>query len=248
MLKRCGICGQPIERYINISGRKQIVGCACKCVLEHEQKMQEKRNLELLNEKRDECFGIHSAYRKWTFDNDDNLNPQLSTAMKRYCELFDEMYKKGQGLLIFGNVGTGKSYYGACICNYLLEHGKTALMTNFASLTNRLQESFEARNNVINEICRYDLVVIDDLGIERNTEYMNEIVFSIIDARYQTGKPFIITTNLSGSDFESKTDLNKSRIYDRIKERCLPVRVDGESRREKKLKETVQDTRKLLGL
>jgi DNA replication protein DnaC len=132
----------------------------------------------------------------WTFANDDGKNEKLTNAMKKYVENFNDFKKDGKGLLLYGTVGTGKSYYSACICNALVEEGYDVLMTNFSRLTNAIQGTFDGKNEYIDSLQRYALLVIDDLGAERSTEYMQQMVFDIVDSRYRSGLPFIITTNL----------------------------------------------------
>ena len=71
------------------------------------------------------------------------------------------------------------------------------------------------------------LLVIDDLGAERGTEYAVENVFNVIDRRYRSGKHLIITTNLHISMLTNEQSLDKKRIYDRILELCIPICVNG---------------------
>ena len=102
----------------------------------------------------------------------------------------------------------------------------------------------------IDSLNRYDLLVIDDLGVERDSAsgYMQEMVFNIVDSRYRSGLPFIVTTNLTADQLKNPADIRYQRIYDRILERCFPVEVTGASRRRKALKETHADVKAMLGL
>ena len=98
----------------------------------------------------------------------------------------------------------------------------------------KYKEYFE-KNQVIAEAYRlasYQLLIIDDLGVERNSEYALGIVFSVIDRRIRSGQPLIITTNLPLKEIKSETMLDKRRIYDRILEMCTPMYVGGTSKRE----------------
>jgi DNA replication protein DnaC len=97
-----------------------------------------------------------------------------------------------------------------------------------------LQGTFD-KQEYLDSLNRFRLLVIDDLGIERDTGYAKEQVFSIIDSRYRAGLPMIITTNLTMQKLATETELADKRVYDRIIERCYPVEVAGESRRIKKL-------------
>ena len=246
-LLRCSICNARVETVVNVFGKNKKVRCICDCrkaELEdykvYEETQEREKNKKV-------CFML-SNMADWSFANDDKKNKQISDAMRKYAEQFDEFKKSGTGLLLYGTVGTGKTYYSACIANYLLDKGHSVLMTNFARLTNQLQGKFEGRQEYIDNLNNYDLLIIDDLGAERNSEYMQETIFTIIDARYRTGLPFIITTNLSLNELAKTTELGYKRIYDRILERCYPVMVEGESRRVESFKNNLKGMKDILGL
>ena len=77
-------------------------------------------------------------------------------------------------------------------------------MTNFSRILNTLTGMhFEDRNQFINSLNRYSLLIIDDLGIERNSDFALEQVFNVIDSRYRSKKPLIITTNLTLSELNN---------------------------------------------
>ena len=184
----------------------------------------------------------------WTFENDDNSNPELTLAMKRYVENFREFRAKGKGLLLWGGVGTGKTFMSACVVNALVKQNIPCLMTSFSRLINRLQSSFEHRQEYIDDLDRYKLLVIDDLGVERGSDYMLEQVYNIIDSRYRAGLPLIVTTNLSIAEIKRPKDIRLDRIYSRILERCHPIEVKGVDRRRKKAGSDYDETKKILGM
>ena len=134
--------------------------------------------------------------RDWTFENDNGRNPQTGLA-RRYVEHWEDMRTDNIGCLFWGGVGTGKSYLAGCIANALMEKEIPVYMTNFALILNDLAASFEGHNEYISRLCRYHLLIIDDFGMERGTEYGLEQVYNVIDSRYRSGKPLIVTTNLT---------------------------------------------------
>ena len=71
------------------------------------------------------------------------------------------------------------------------------------------------------------MLIIDDLGSERETEYGLETIHSVLDARYNCGKPMIVTTNLPLQTINNPTDVMHKKIYDRLKN-CVPVQFTGE--------------------
>ena len=79
-------------------------------------------------------------------------------------------------------------------------------MTNFARILNELNRSFSGRNEVVDKLCRYPLLIIDDFGMERGTEYALEQIYSIVDSRYRSRKPLIVTTNLTLDEIRHPQD------------------------------------------
>ena len=89
-------------------------------------------------------------------------------------------------------------------------------------------------------------MIIDDLGAERSSEYAMENVFGVIDHCCCSGKPLIVTTNLPLGKLKGETDVDKKRIYDGILEMCVPVKVEGTSRRTEIARDKVQEGKALL--
>lgn len=239
----CGNCHTKKQRYIEILGHKKLVGCLCSCgaadyerARRAEQETQRKINLD---RKRSQGFPDR-AMMEWTFDADDGTNPELSETCKRYVEHFDEMLADGKGLLFYGTVGTGKTFMASCIANALIDKGYSCLVTNFARITNELQSDFNKRQAYFDHLNQYSLIVLDDFASERDTEYMGEIVMNVIDARYRVKKPIIITTNLSGEEFDNPSDVRRQRVFSRLFEMCLPCEVKGKDRRKRTLLEDTQ--------
>lgn len=247
-LKRCKRCDGLTQCRITLFGVEQVVRCLCPC---EKQRMAEidaqEMRLQKIERNRRDCFDSPEM-QSWTFAADDRKNPKISDAMEQYANHFDEFLSKKSGLLLFGPCGTGKSFFAAAIANKVIEMGFTAKMTNFATIINRLQSTFDGRDKAIEGLNKYQLLVIDDLGAERTTSYMQELVYNIVDSRYRSGLPMIITTNLTREQLKHPGSVENERIYDRIMERCLPVEVAGASRRKQKLRETAEDMRNSLGL
>lgn len=244
----CGKCHTKKQFRGVFLGVEKIVPSLCKCRAEELEKEREAENrkkaMRLAAELR--RTGMQeSDLQNWTFANSDNENPRLMQAAKNYVEHFDEMKRAGKGLLLYGDCGTGKTYAAACIVNALIDRGIPCLMTNFSRVLNTLW-SIEKKQEYIDAFNQYSLLVLDDLGAERQSEYVAEQVFNVIDSRCRAKLPMIVTTNLTLRELTAP-EKNK-RIYDRLLGRCHPIEVNGESRRRKQLKDDLSDMNKLLGL
>jgi DNA replication protein DnaC len=246
-LLHCSVCHKNTQTEVTFLGIKKVVRCICDCKANELKAFEERKKQEDHERKRRRCFA-ETNMASWTFANDDRSNPKLSDAMQNYVKNFTEFRQDGKGLLLHGTVGTGKTYFAACVANALIDKGYSVLMTNFSSLTNQIQGTFDGKQEFINSLNDYSLLIIDDLGAERKSEYMQEMVFNIIDSRYRSGLPFIITTNLTTDEIKKPQEIGYSRIYDRILERCFPVEVSGKSRRRQNVKDTFFDVKEKLGL
>ena len=106
-------------------------------------------------------------------------------------------------------------------------------MTNFPTILNKLTGMFsEDKVELIASLGTYDLLILDDLGVERSTEYAMEQMFHVIDCRYRSRKPMIVTINLKLDEIKHPPDLAHARIYDRILERCARILFAGKNFRE----------------
>lgn len=255
----CGKCHTRKQHEITLPAdgdgteRKVRVGIACKCqaaVLEAEERERERKDFEQRMEALRRDGITDPAYLRYTFAQDDRRNPDVTDVCLRYVQNWKEMKAENIGILFYGDVGTGKSFLACAIANALLGRLVSVSVTNFPRLLNAIQGTFdEERQRRIDGLQRYSLLVIDDLGVERDTAFSVEQVYNVIDTRARSGKPVIITTNLSMKDLQNPPSLAYKRIYDRVLEMC-PIRLKmvGESRRAGNANERRDLARRLLGL
>ena len=225
----CGKCHTPVQCRITFEGRERIMPCICKCQKEERERQEQrmKEEEQLLYVRRLKAAGIQERHlQDWTFASATDT-PSVQMA-KRYTENWKKVKAENLGLLLWGDVGTGKSFLAACIANALLEKGVPVLMTNFSKILNQMGAMYsDERYRYIASFNRFSLLIIDDLGIERNTEYALEQVYAVVDERYKAGLPLIITTNLTISQLRNPEDVAHARIYSRVLEMCTPVHVPG---------------------
>lgn len=249
----CGQCNTRKEREIIwFDGKPKKVPVMCKCRAEEERlkKEQMQKEEEMRSIQRAKVSSMmDDTFRTACFANYQirNGNERHLKVAKKYCIEFSKMYERNQGLLFWGTVGTGKSYTAACIANYLLEANTSVVMTSFVRILQEMQgfdrEREETFTNKLNSV---KLLIIDDLGAERSTDYALEKVYGIIDNRYRAKKPLILTTNLTLRQMQEATDIRYARIYDRIFEMCYPMEFSGVSWRKREAAQRYEETRKIL--
>lgn len=200
----CGKCHTPKEAYFP-EGKELIPGhdrhpilCDCQKKEQEEQRaeQEERRHSQTVDRLKQQGF-TDPAMREWTFANDNGRCQQMENA-HFYVESWELVKTENIGLLLWGDVGIGKSFFAGCIDNALMEKEIPVCMTNFARIINDLASRFEGRNEYIDRLCRYPLLILDDFGMERDTGYGLEQVYNVMfcadcgsvlyQQRYQTDK------------------------------------------------------------
>jgi len=242
-LLRCGRCHAPKERVLPVPAilREEMgdtIKRPCECTCQWARRAQEaeafeaRRHTEAVNRLR--AAGIHDArLRECTFSADDGQDVKTCEICRRYVGKWDKVKAERIGLLLWGETGCGKTFYAAAIANALIEHETKVVLTSIPDLSARMLANYgEGREEVLEEVRRVPLLILDDVGFERSTQTGMENAFSVVDARYDSGKPLIITTNLTPDEIQNPADVAHKRTLSRIAELCaVPVHVEG-SRRE----------------
>lgn len=237
----CTVCGEPKTKHIR--GHTVPVMCACERK-EYEAAERRRRQasfLMMLRGRWDEDGMCISGFQRHTFASDESTGNAKDTmdVCRRYANHWEKMRENGTGMLLYGPVGTGKSFAAHSVANELITKGVTVCVTTLP----RLLDLIGQRRDVVGRLRYYDLLVIDDLGTERGTSYAEEQTYNIIDARYSSGLPLIVTTNLDQKTIKE----SQNRVYDRITEMCpIVLRFDGTSRRIKIAEKARKEAAKIL--
>lgn len=229
-----------------------LVATSCDCMKEAEERRRKEeeaqRDMERIRKLRISSL-MDDKFRGSTFSTFQQTknNVRNLRLCRRYAENFDEMMSKNQGLLFYGGVGTGKTFSAACIANYLLDRKIPTVMTSFIKIIESASlSSREDTMNFTDRLNRAKLLIIDDLGAERGTDFALERVYDIIDSRYRARLPMILTTNVPIDEMMECADRRYSRIYDRIFEVCYPMEFKGTSWRKVEASRRFDDMQKFL--
>lgn len=242
----CGNCHTPKRKMVKLLGVERMMPIACKCANERFKAEEERERKKEADRLRRECF-IEPELHSWTFAKDDGRDEKMSKAARAYVENFVKMLAEGKGLIFHGPTGRGKSFMAGCIANALMDAGRSCLMTNFSRIEKMFRNKFNPQEDG-NDLLRYRLLCLDDFGAERDTSYMQEIVFSVIDERYQAKLPMVITTNLTLEDLKKPKNITEERIFKRVLERCFPIEATGPDRRVLRIREDYDGMKEMLGL
>lgn len=176
--------------------------------MDREERLREAMEREKANriqQKRKRVFGSAQGLMDCTFDRDNGAVPQLAWA-RQYVEHWPEMRRENMGLLFWGPAGTGKTFAAACIANALvdLEVG-VRMITLGEALLNLFGMSGEERIQYLEVLTTCGLLILDDFGVERRTPYAREQVYEIVNRRYLSGRPMVVTTNLTLKELKTPT-------------------------------------------
>lgn len=244
----CLKCDRP-RQFISEDGTFK-TRCFCPCQMEARVKEEEARELEQHKHeikvlKQNSLLG--ERYINSTFESLDTNRPRsflkAARICKEYCNKWQELNRKGLGLYIYGNVGTGKTELTACICNELTSQLVPVLITNFYEIMKKIRAAgYENEGSVIDSLADIKLLILDDIGTESLTRtdghesFIQDKIYDIINWRYNKKKPTLFTSNYSIKELIEKRGLKRS-IGDRISSMSAAViNIDGESYRMNEIK------------
>lgn len=238
----CGKCDTPKQCCVEKLGNA-IVPCACQCKQEELERVKRDTDSEAakryIARLRENAFG-NTGQENCRFESSNDT--EAVTILKNYAESFPDRLIDGKGVLLYGGTGVGKSHAAACLVNELVNKMHRCKFTNFARLFG--ETDWDNRQIEIDALDGFDLLVIDDLGAERDTETMTEFKWNVIDGRVNIGLPMVLTTNLSVEDFKT----GNPKLFSRLYKACYFHEIKGSDIRKDEYRATKDAMKKMLGI
>lgn len=212
----CPHCGRPLLAG-RIYGVEIKLECECQTeAREREEQLKSKeKELGRIAKNRRES-GLPMAYANTTFDGFE-ARQGTETALRNARKYAENINLVTKGLLLIGNTGSGKTHLAAAIANAVLDAGYTVKFARAADIPYEIQKTYgdsvKSEDEVIEPLRRCKLLIVDDLGADKLTDFDRAVIHGILDYRIINCKPTVVTTNLAEDQMMSVLD---SRTVDRI--------------------------------
>lgn len=207
--KICPVCGKPKETLVQYSGRFRAVACWCDCDLKAREEELARHKQWETEQRRKRQFG-NVAENLYSFADDDGKNQETTKQARKYLEALIE--DDSAGLLIYGGIEQGKTFYAEAILNALKEQGR------FVGVYRRF--GLEIWN-----MPKFDALLIDDLD-KFGSENEWKRLFDVVNDAYRSGQQLIITTNDDAQEMTQSENYLKYAIYSRILEKCYVWKLE----------------------
>lgn len=233
----CTECGRIVPRLeVEVLGIKRVVQPRCQCEIDkHLGKIKISQEYDM-KRRIEEKFSISNLGQRFAECQFDTFLHRPGTAKafsnaKSYVDHFDSV--DSEGLIIWGMPGNGKSHLGAAIAHGVKNKDKTVVFQTVPELLERIRSTFNSKNKdtekgIMEALLHCDLLILDDIGSEKISDWVLDVMFRIVDGRYRQKRPIVYTTNLNPKELEFQ--LNK-RIYDRMLETSIIIENQGTSYR-----------------
>lgn len=248
----------PFEQF-SILSWISVMDCNCIEFLKDKdmrKKIEEQKRIEQeeLQRRQDELNKIKRVFKnsnmtkrgtKRTFNSFEvnKANRKAFEIAKKYTENWEKFKEEGTGLIFIGKFGTGKTHLAFAIANELLNKGIPVVFETLINLMEKIKLGYEKDADlgyyeIIKLYCECDLLIIDDLGKEKLSEWVLEKLFQIINTRYENMLPILITTNYNEKQIIKRLSYNNDGIaaeslVSRLNEVCLEVNMNFDDYRKR---------------
>jgi DNA replication protein DnaC len=155
------------------------------------------------------------------------------TVAKRRVQEFVDLWPntpEGKGLLLMGGCGVGKTHLAVAALVEIINSGKPGrlVFSNFQDLIQQIQASFDAdtattKAEIMRPILEADLLVLDELGSQKPTQFVQDILYYVINTRYNEERATIFTTNYYDRSPDAKDETLEQRIGTRLRSRLAEM-------------------------
>lgn len=246
----CPFCNEPQRALKGVRGSNKTMFALCECMgmrnyrdlknklsVYEEQLLIVNRRIESNREYAARLLkesGIGKRYYNLGFESyDRDLMPKAYDTALKFAE--DFLNNKGNGLILTGDVGTGKTHLATAIANHVIKcYGVAVYFVNYVELLAEMRAAFSTNTGNVAKIeanmCESALLIIDDLGKEKQSMFTNELLYRVVNKRYKERLPLIITSNYGLQDLSYRLDY---AVFSRIVGMCKAVDMRGNDYRVK---------------
>lgn len=256
---KCGFCNKNLKPigldYLYVNYDKNMIEyerCNCEKAiqfwkefdLEQEEKQRQKKYRKIINNIYKDNY-MKKRLQKYNFENfsDTYKEKNVINQLIKFTDLCIKSEMKN-GLIIYGNIGYEKTYFGACIANKMIEQNKIALMEKSSSIIDRIKESFNKEGlseiEIIELYSNVDMLIIDDFGNENLSKWALEKLYKIISNRYDNELPIVITTRYNKEQLveqlSTENDIEiAEEIVEVLNEMCYGIAITEERKTKEKV-------------
>ena len=178
-----------------------------------------------------EHANLGARFSERTFANfDKRYAPTAYEQCRIYADRDDLFESDKNGLMIIGSVGTGKTHLAASIANYMVERGVPTQFGTYIDFLEAIRQEYDAegKREKLSRIKNTMMLVIDDLGKEKRTEWTQQTLYDVINYRYEHRLPIVITSNMEPDAMKAHVG---DAVYSRLYEMCGAVIMNGKDYR-----------------
>ena len=171
---------------------------------------------------------IPRRYRGVSFERNpvpalEQVNPVVVREVRRYVHDVDRRLAAGKGLWLTGDVGTGKTTLAMLISKAAIDSGHSVAIYSVPHLLAEIRDTYSAEGredsymDFFRRLSRVELLHLEDLGAEKQTDWVLEQLYSLINQRYEDERAIVATTNLDYGQLEQQIG---ARTASRLAEIC----------------------------